>query len=109
MKNRYEIIKRRYITEKTAMLESLKNATSNRCVSRCENPKYAFLVDVDANKAEIAEAVEAIYAEQNVKVLRVNTVMMKPKIRNRRGRMNPGKSIRKKKAIVTLAVGNSIE
>lgn len=105
----YAIIKKRYLTEKAAVLEKLKDATSNRSVSRCETPKYTFLVENRANKQQIAEAVEAMYAEKNIKVLAVNTITVKPKMRNRRGRMNPGVKSGFKKAIVTLAVGNSIE
>ena len=105
----YKIIKKRYMTEKAAVLEKLKDATSNRCVSRCETPKYTFLVDGKANKPQIAEAIEAMYAEKNVKVIAVNTITVKPKMRNRRGRMNPGVKAGFKKAIVTLAVGNVIE
>ena len=105
----YKIIKKRYLTEKAAVLEKLKDATSNRSVSRCETPKYTFLVDSNANKPQIAEAIEAMYAEKNVKVIAVNTITVKPKMRNKRGRMNPGVKQGFKKAIVTLAVGNVIE
>lgn len=109
MQSPYKIIKKRYLTEKAAVLEKLKDASSNRSVSRCETPKYTFLVDGNANKPQIAEAVEAMYAEKNIKVIAVNTITVKPKIRNRRGRMNPGVRSGFKKAIVTLAAGNVIE
>ena len=109
MQNPYRIIKKRYLTEKAAVLEKLKDATSNRCVSRCETPKYTFIVDKNANKPRIAEAIEMMYAEKNVKVIGVNTINVKPKMRNRRGRMNPGVTAGYKKAIVTFAVGNVIE
>ena len=109
MLNPYSIVKRRYLTEKAAVLEKLKDATSNKSVARSENPKYTFVVDGKANKLEIAEAIEMIYAEKNVKVVAVNTITVKPKQRNRRGRMNPGVKQGMKKAIVTLAVGNTIE
>ncbi len=109
MKSPFDLIKKRYITEKTAVLESLKNASSNKCVARCENPKYTFLVDDRAKKPQIAEAIEEIYVENNVKVVAVNTINVKPKKKNRRGRMNQGEKGGYKKAIVTLAVGNSID
>ncbi len=108
MQQPYDIIKRRYLTEKAAVLGRLKDATSNRSVARCETPKYTFIVDSDAKKPEIADAIEAIYAEKNVKVIAVNTIQVKPSNRNRRGRMNPGKNGGFKKAIVTLAPGNVI-
>lgn len=109
MKSPYDIVKKRYQTEKAAVLSNLKNATSNKCVARCENPKYVFVVDTTANKREIADAVEAIYKEKNIKVLTVNTITVKSKVRNRRGRMQPGKKSGFKKAIVTLSVGQSID
>lgn len=109
MRNPYDIVKRRYVTEKTAVLGNLKNASSNRSIARCEHPKYTFLVDVAANKAQIAEAVETIYKENNVRVVAVNTILVKAKQRNRRGKMRPGVKSAFKKAVVTLAVGNVIE
>lgn len=109
MKSPYDIVKKRYQTEKAAVLGNLKNATSNKSVARCENPKYVFIVDSSANKKEIADAVESIYKEKNVRVLAVNTITVKSKAKNRRGRMQPGKKSAFKKAIVTLAVGQSIE
>ena len=109
MKSPYDIIKKRYMTEKAAVLENLKNATSNKAVSRCENPKYSFVVDSKANKHQIAEAVEYAYREKNVRVIAVNTMTVKPKVRNRRGKMQPGVKAGYKKAIVTLSVGHSID
>jgi large subunit ribosomal protein L23 len=109
MRNPYDVVKKRCLTEKAAMLGKLKEANSNRCVARCETPKYVFVVDKDANKQEISDAVEKMYEEKHVRVLAVNTLMVKPKMRNRRGKMNPGKRPGYKKAIVTLAAGNSIE
>ena len=105
----YSIVKRRYLTEKAAVLEKLKDAAGNKSIARCENPKYVFIVDEKANKMQIAEAIEAIYAEKNITVVAVNTITVKPKQRNRKGRMNPGVKQGMKKAIVTLAVGNTIE
>lgn len=107
--NPYDVIKRRYITEKASVLQGLKDATSNRSVSRCENPKAIFLVDPKANKHEIALALEEIYKDKHVQVVAVNTINVKPKKYRARGRMNPGRSVAMKKAIVTFAVGNSID
>lgn len=108
MKDPFSIVKERYITEKTTVLESLQTATSNRSLARCENPKYVFVVDLKANKQEIAQAVETIYSAQNVKVVAVNTIHVKAKATNRR-RGRPGKTVAFKKAIVTLEPGDSIE
>ena len=107
--NPYQVIKQRYITEKASVLQGLKDADSNPSLARCENPKYVFLVDPKANKREIAGALEEIYRDKHIRVIAVNTINVKPKLYRRRGRMNPGRDIAQKKAIVTLAVGDSIE
>jgi large subunit ribosomal protein L23 len=106
-KHPYEIIKSRYITEKARLLESLQNNSSNPSIKKCNTPKYVFLVDKKATKYEIAEAIEEIYAEKNIKVIGVNTIYIKPKKRTVRGRRGMKKGI--KKAIVTLKPGDVIE
>jgi large subunit ribosomal protein L23 len=108
MKDPFSIVKERYITEKATVLESLHTAKSNKSLSRCENPKYVFIVDSKANKQEIAAAVEAIYSSQNIKVACVNTIHVKSKATNRR-RGRPGRTVAFKKAIVTLEPGDLIE
>lgn len=106
-KTPYDVVKSRYITEKSQVLETLKTNRSNPSVTRCESPKYVFIVDRRANKAEIADAVEEIYAERSVRVVAVNTVQVKRKPRRVRGRA--GLAAGFKKAIVTLEVGQSLE
>ena len=59
--------------------------------------KYTFKVAKDANKLEIADAVEKLF---KVSVAKVNTVSMRGKVR-RMGRYE-GKTASWKKAIVTL-------
>ena len=103
----YAIIKNRRMTEKSRMLENLQNATSNASVKRCKTPKYVFDVEPQANKQEIAQALEEIYADKKIKVLSVNTVTVKSKQRRVRGFL--GNTSVGKKAIVTLAPGNSID
>ena len=66
--------------------------------------KIIFRVRNDANKVQIKQAIEKIW---NVKVLRVNTINVKPKYK-RFGRY-AGTTSRYKKAIVTLAEGSQIE
>jgi len=106
-KDPYQIIKNQHITEKTQMLEGLKNADSNVSVRRCESPKYVFVVDPTANKQEIAQAIEEIYSDRKIKVVGVNTINVKPKARRRRGRAGMTNSF--KKAIVTLEKGDTLE
>jgi large subunit ribosomal protein L23 len=106
-KTPYDIIKSRYVTEKARVMEGLHSNTSNACVRKCDTPKYVFLVDKKANKQEIAAAIEEIYAEKNIKVIGVNTINIKPKMRTVRGRRGLKPAL--KKAIVTLESGDLIE
>src|ERR1700722_5835711 len=108
MKNPYEVIKKRHITEKATVLEQLQNNQSNRCVARCKLPKYVFVVDCKANKLEIAQAIEVLFKEKNVKVTNVNTMHVKGK-QKKRGRGRLGMSASFKKAIVTLEEGDSLD
>lgn len=105
--NPYDIIKSRRLTEKSRVLENLQHAKSNPSVSRCQSPKAVFNVDAKANKAQIAWAVEQIYAEKKVKVVRVNTISIGPKWRRVRG--FEGKTAALKKAVVTFRPGDQIE
>ena len=61
-----------------------------------------------ANKQEIAQAVESLYKEKNVKVMNVNTMIVKGK-QKKRGRGRVGFSASFKKAIVTLEEGDSLD
>lgn len=106
-KDPYQIIKHQYVTEKSMVLQELKNAKSNASLAKCESPKYVFIVDVKANKHEIANALEEIYREKNIKVTAVNTINVKSKARRVRGRL--GKTAAFKKAVVTLEKGDSLD
>lgn len=87
----YEIIKSPVITEQSLTLVESEN-------------KYTFKVDKKANKIDIKKAIEEIY---NVKVLQVNTTVVKPKAK-RMGRYD-GFTVGYKKAIVKLAENNKID
>lgn len=106
-KHPYSVIKSRYVTEKATMLQNLKDASSNKSVRKCVSPKYVFLVDIGANKIEIAKAIEEIYSEKKVKVIAVNTIRVKPKQRRVRGSIGYTNSF--KKAIVTLEEGDNLD
>lgn len=69
-----------------------------------EQNKYTFDVDVNANKTEVKQAVEAMF---DVKVEKVNIMNVKPK-KKRMGRYE-GKTKRRRKAIVKLAEGSTID
>ena len=105
--NPYQVIKNRRVTEKGRVLENLVNAKSNPSVSRCQSPKIVFNVDPKANKTQIADAVEEIYKDRKIKVVKVNTVTVGSKKRRVRG--FSGKTAGYKKAVVTLRPGDTIE
>ena len=107
MKSPYQIVKCRRVTEKSRVLENLQHANSNRCVAKCKSPKAVFEVDMGANKSQIKQAVESIYAEKNVKVVSVNTISIPSKWRRVRGHV--GKTARLKKAVVTFRPGDAID
>ena len=85
-----EIIKAPVITEKSQIAKS--------------EGKYTFKVSPKATKTEIKDAIEKIF---NVKVSAIRTINVKPKKR-RVGRYT-GLTNRTKKAIVTLAEGQTID
>jgi large subunit ribosomal protein L23 len=87
----YEIIQRPHVTEKGTDDGARRNA-------------YHFRVPVDARKGDIKLAVEQLFG---VKVSGVNTLRVKPKAR-RRGWV-AGATQEWKKAMVTLAEGQTIE
>lgn len=86
----YEVLRRPLITEKATLIS--------------EHNQFAFEVAMDASKPEIREAVEGIFS---VKVTAVNTLIQKGKAKVFRGRK--GRRDDMKKAVVTLADGESID
>ena len=70
--------------------------------------KFGFIVAPDANKRQIKEEVQALY---NVTVLDVNTCIYagKNKSRYTRSGLITGRTNRFKKAIVTIAEGETID
>lgn len=92
----HQILIQPVLTEKSVSLNSLK---------RTEKKKYTFKVAMDANKIEIARAVEQLYAREKVKVESVNTMHVRGKERRNIGRrrgMSVGTTPAWKKAVVTL-------
>ena len=84
MKNVYDIIRRPVITEQS--------------MAGVADKKFVFMVDINANKTEIKEAVETAFG---VKVAKVNTIRMQGKVK-RTGAYPAGRRSAYKKAIVTL-------
>src|SRR5207302_9844188 len=88
--NRFDIIKRPLDTEKLDRMRDKEN-------------KFAFEIDMKANKTEVKQAIEGLF---KVKVVAVKTAIIRGKFR-RIGR-NEGKRPNWKKAIVTLKEGDAI-
>ena len=86
----YDVVLAPHITEKSTMVS--------------EYNAVVFKVANDASKPEIKAAVEALF---NVSVTKVNTILTKGKTKKWKGQ--PYKRSDFKKAIVTLAEGQSID
>ena len=86
----FDVIRRPVITEK-----AMKSSEHNQVV---------FLVDVNATKTDVKKAVESVFG---VKVVSVNTLRQQGKQKMFRGRKGVRSEV--KKAIVTLAEGQSID
>ena len=86
-----DVLKKPVLTEKSMTLQAEEN-------------KYTFDVDVNANKIEIRQAVEAMF---DVKVESVNVINVRPK--SKRVGKYEGKTNRRRKAIVKLKEGYSID
>ena len=86
----YQVILNPLVTEKATQLSEFN--------------KIVFSVPLSANKIDIKSSIEKIYS---VKVLSVNTILLKGKTKRFKGVL--GRRNSKKKAIVTLAPGNTID
>ncbi|MFN7178906.1 50S ribosomal protein L23 [Hyphomonas sp.] len=86
----YDVIRRPLITEKSTLV--------------AEQNKIVFEVAPGADKQAIKEAVEALF---KVKVTKVNTLVQKGKTKRFRGFLGRRSDV--KKAIVTLAEGQSVD
>jgi large subunit ribosomal protein L23 len=86
----YDAIIAPVITEKATLLS--------------DHNKVVFQVPLTATKKDVKEAVEALF---KVKVRAVNTIVQKGKVKRFRGL--EGRRSDRKKAIVTLAEGHSID
>ncbi|MFM7322559.1 MAG: 50S ribosomal protein L23 [Armatimonadota bacterium] len=100
MPDLYEVIQRPVITEKALSMNGER--------------KYAFIVHPDANKVQIRSAVENLFTTPEggkLNVTSVNTIRVKGHTKRYRmfGRMSVGKTPTVKKAIVTVAEGQSIQ
>ena len=99
------------------MNRNIKNISDERALSIIHKPlmtekstnlnqynQYSFIVSKDSNVFEIKNAVEKIF---KVKVTKVNTSILRGKVKSFKGSLGNRKDI--KKAIITLAEGNTID
>ena len=98
-----EVIRQGVITEKSVDLQTTRRPDGSIV------PRYVFKVAKEANKYQIKAAVEAMFP--GVKVVNVNTITMPGKARTVRTRKGIFRKEARpwKKAIVTLAEGQTIE
>ena len=86
----YSIVKRPIMTEKSTNLNQYN--------------QYSFIVSKNSKSSEIKKAIEKIF---KVKVIKINTLIIRGKLKSFKGFLGYKKDI--KKAIVTLAEGNTID
>jgi len=84
----------------------IRPVVSEKSYAAYDQNVYTFVVAGDANKIEIRHAVEEIFG---VKVTNVNTVNRKGKRKRNRRTGDWGKRSDQRRAIVSLAAGDSIE
>lgn len=82
---------------------------SERSYTLFQQGRYTFRVAKDATKPEIARALEDVYEAQGIKVVAVNTIRMRGKVRRTGRRGVTGRTSEWKKAIVTLEAGQKLE
>lgn len=82
----------------------LKPVVSEKSYAASDRGQYTFVVAPDANKVQIKQAVEQIF---NVKVTKVNTLNREGK--RTRTRTGYGRRVAQKRAIVSVAEGQTID
>jgi len=99
-----QIIKRPLLTEKSTQLRETGGAPFTYGEDEEYAQKVVFEVAKDANKIEIRDAIQSLF---NVQVTNVQTLVQRGKLK-RLGRFM-GRRPSRKKAIVTLKPGDTIE
>jgi len=84
----------------------LEPIVSEKSYGLLEEGVYTFKVHPDSSKPEIRDAVQSIFG---VTVVKVNTLNRKGKRKRNRRSMTYGKRADTKRALVTLAEGDSID
>ena len=96
---------------RTAEQAVLGPVVSEKSYAAMATGRYAFRCAGWATKIEIGQAIEELFAAQQITVVSVNTISVRGKVRRRsRGRSRVvGHSPDWKKAVVTLAPGQKID
>ena len=82
----------------------LNPLVTEKATQMSEFNKIVFSVPIDANKFDIKLSIEKIFS---VQVKSINTILLKGKVKRFKGDL--GRRSNTKKAIVTLAPGNTID
>jgi large subunit ribosomal protein L23 len=94
------------VTSRDARDIIIRPVVSEKSYASFDEGIYTFVVAPDANKIEIRHAVETIF---NVRVANVNTINRKGKRKRNRRTGNWSSRADERRALVTLAAGDSIE
>ena len=97
-------IKTKSISEERALSIIHKPLMTEKSTNLNQFNQYSFLVYKNSNVREIKIAIEKIF---KVKVIKINTSILRGKVKSFKG--NVGYKKDTKKAIVTLAEGNTID
>tara|TARA_X000000368_G_C22636824_1_gene539197 strand:+ start:62 stop:379 length:318 start_codon:yes stop_codon:yes gene_type:complete len=97
-------IKNKKVSEERAFSVIRAPLLTEKSTNLNQYNQYSFLVSKDSNVYEIKDAIEKIF---KVKVMKINTSIQKGKTKSFKGSYGFKKDT--KKAIVTLAEGNTID
>jgi len=92
------------ISDENALNIIVKPLMTEKSTNLNQYNQYSFIVSKDSYSNEIKKAIEKIF---KVKVTKVNTSVMRGKLKTFKGNLGYKKDF--KKAIVTLADGNTID
>ena len=95
---------KKFISDEKAFSIIHKPMLTEKSTNLNQFNQYTFLVDKNSNSYDIRQAIEKIF---KVKVTKVNTSILRGKLKSFKGSIGYKKDI--KKAIVTLADGNTID
>ena len=98
------MVKQKKISSERALSILKKPITTEKSTNLQQYNQYSFLVSKNSNSNEIKQAIETLF---KVKVLKINTAILRGKMKSFKGSYGFRKDT--KKAIVTLKEGNTID